>query len=122
MAERRSTSIGAILAAVLTASAVLVGLSSSPAQAAVPTDLTTLVNPMIGTQKEGNTFPGAALPFGMVQVSPDTGHATGYNYDHTKVWGFSNTHLSGVGCPAQGEVPLMPTVGAVNSADPNTYG
>ena len=95
---------------------------ASPAAAAVPADLTTLVNPLIGTQKEGNTFPGAALPFGMVQVSPDTGWGTGYNYDHTKLWGFSHTHLSGVGCSAGTEVPLMPTVGAVNSNDPGTYG
>ena len=81
--------------------AAVAGLPAVPAHAAVPADLTTLVNPMIGTQKEGNTFPGAALPFGMVQVSPDTGHGTGYNYDHGKVWGFSNTHLSGVGCPVR---------------------
>jgi predicted alpha-1,2-mannosidase len=111
-----------LLVAVAAAVAGLPALPASQAAAAVPADLTTLVNPMIGTQKEGNTFPGAALPFGMVQVSPDTGWGTGYNYDQTKVWGFSNTHLSGVGCPVQGEVPLMPTIGAVNSADPNTYG
>ncbi|MER7004206.1 GH92 family glycosyl hydrolase [Dactylosporangium sp. NPDC000555] len=104
------------------AAAVTVLAAGAPARAAVPTDLTTLVNPMIGTQKEGNTFPGAALPFGMVQVSPDTGWGTGYNYDQTKIWGFSQTHLSGVGCPVAGEVPLMPTVGAVASNDPNAYG
>ncbi|GAA2373466.1 GH92 family glycosyl hydrolase [Dactylosporangium salmoneum] len=104
------------------AAAVTVTAVGAPARAAVPADLTSLVNPMIGTQKEGNTFPGAALPFGMVQVSPDTGWGTGYNYDHAKVWGFSQTHLSGVGCPVAGEVPLMPTVGAVSTNDPNTYG
>ncbi|GAA2591143.1 hypothetical protein GCM10010399_21970 [Dactylosporangium fulvum] len=107
---------------VLAVAAVAVALPVTSAAAAVPADLTTLVNPMIGTQKEGNTFPGAALPFGMVQVSPDTGWATGYNYDHAKIWGFSQTHLSGVGCPVAGEIPLMPTVGAVNSNDPGTYG
>jgi predicted alpha-1,2-mannosidase len=101
---------------------VVIGPSALPVTAAVPADLTPLVNPLIGTQKEGNTFPGAALPFGMVQVSPDTGWGTGYNYDHTKIWGFSQTHLSGVGCAAGTEVPLMPTVGAVNSNDPATYG
>ncbi|HVK25039.1 MAG TPA: GH92 family glycosyl hydrolase [Actinokineospora sp.] len=93
-----------------------------PAGAAVPADLTTLVNPLIGTRNHGNTFPGAAMPFGMVQVSPDTGWNTGYNYDHTRVWGFSHTHLSGVGCGAATEVPLMPTVGAVTSNSPATYG
>ncbi|MGI5238961.1 GH92 family glycosyl hydrolase [Dactylosporangium sp. CA-139066] len=111
----------AVLGAACAAAAAIAGFDT-PAGAAVPADLTTLVNPMIGTQKEGNTFPGAALPFGMVQVSPDTGWGTGYNYDQTKVWGFSQTHLSGVGCPVAGEVPLMPTVGAVSSSDPNTYG
>ncbi|GAA4263101.1 GH92 family glycosyl hydrolase [Dactylosporangium darangshiense] len=111
------SALGAVCAAAIAVTAV-----GAPARAAVPADLTTLVNPMIGTQKEGNTFPGAALPFGMVQVSPDTGWGTGYNYDQTKIWGFSQTHLSGVGCPVAGEVPLMPTVGAVSTSDPNTYG
>ncbi|HVK25040.1 MAG TPA: GH92 family glycosyl hydrolase [Actinokineospora sp.] len=92
------------------------------AGAAVPADLTTLVNPLIGTRNHGNTFPGAALPFGMVQLSPDTGWNVGYNYDHTKVWGFSHTHLSGVGCAAATEVSLMPTVGAVTSNSPSVYG
>ncbi|MFC4131864.1 GH92 family glycosyl hydrolase [Hamadaea flava] len=106
-------------------SLIAFGLTVMPASrvlAAVPADLTTLVNPLIGTQKEGNTFPGAALPFGMVQVSPDTGWGTGYNYDNTKIWGFSQTHLSGVGCGAAGEFPLMPTIGAVSSNSPSVYG
>lgn len=122
MGDRLSRSLSALTAVTVTASMVVIGLSGPPAQAAVPADLTALVNPLIGTQKEGNTFPGAALPFGMVQVSPDTGWGTGYNYDNPKIWGFSQTHLSGVGCAAGTEVPLMPTIGAVNSSDPNTYG
>ncbi|MBB5868463.1 putative alpha-1,2-mannosidase [Allocatelliglobosispora scoriae] len=117
-----SRSLRVVLGFAVTASMVVVGVPGSPAQAAVPADLTTLVNPLIGTQKEGNTFPGAALPFGMVQVSPDTGHGTGYNYDRPKIWGFSQTHLSGVGCASGTDIPLMPTIGAVNSSDPNSYG
>ncbi|HVK22735.1 MAG TPA: GH92 family glycosyl hydrolase [Actinokineospora sp.] len=92
------------------------------AAAAVPADLTTLVNPFIGTRNHGNTFPGASMPFGMVQLSPDTGWGMGYNYDHTRVTGFSHTHLSGVGCAAATEVSLMPTIGAVTSNNPSTYG
>lgn len=60
--------------------------------------LTDLVNPFIGTENEGNTYPGAAVPFGMVQFSPDTGHNTGYDYSQNHIRGFSLVHLSGVGC------------------------
>ncbi|GHJ49262.1 hypothetical protein Cs7R123_66040 [Catellatospora sp. TT07R-123] len=115
-------SLAAASALALVASLLTAGLAAAPAHAAVPADLTPLVNPLIGTQKEGNTFPGAALPFGMVQLSPDTGWGTGYNYDQTKIRGFSHTHLSGVGCGSATEVSVMPTVGAVGSNDPNTYG
>jgi putative alpha-1,2-mannosidase len=91
-----------ISAGVIAAGGVL-ALLPATAQAAAA-DLTGLVNPLIGTRREGNTFPGAALPFGMVQVSPDTGRSTGYGYDSPQVWGFSQTHLSGVGCSAGTEI------------------
>ncbi|MDP2957042.1 MAG: GH92 family glycosyl hydrolase [Longimicrobiales bacterium] len=80
------------------------------------------VDPLIGTANGGNTFPGAVVPFGMVQWSPETtsGDATrrpapgGYQYDATRVRGFSLTHLSGTGCRgASGDVPFMPWVGRV---------
>ena len=58
----------------------------------------------------------------MVQVSPDNGGQAGYDYDNTRIYGFSQTHLSGVGCGALGELPLMPTTGAVDSADPARFG
>jgi predicted alpha-1,2-mannosidase len=83
-------------------------------------DLTRLVNPFIGTKGAGNTFPGASLAFGMVEVSPDTGGTAGYSYDDRSIFGFSQTHLSGVGCPALGDVPIMPTTGAI-VVDPNAY-
>ncbi|MGX6601388.1 GH92 family glycosyl hydrolase [Micromonosporaceae bacterium Da 78-11] len=104
-------------ALLLTAATLVAG--GSPADAAVaPVDL---VRPFVGTQNFGNTFPGAAAPFGMVQVSPDTGGQGGYDYLQTSIYGFSQTHLSGVGCGVAGELPIMPTTGAVTSADPNTY-
>jgi predicted alpha-1,2-mannosidase len=88
----------------------------SPAQ-----DLTSLVNPFIGTQNFGNTFPGASMPFGMVQESPDNGGATGYDYDTGTIYGFSQTHLSGVGCGMEGELPLMPTTGPITTTDYRSY-
>jgi predicted alpha-1,2-mannosidase len=61
----------------------------------------------------GSTFPGAALPFGMVQWSPDTPNAMppGYLYDDTQITGFSLTHLNGAGCPAMRDFPVFPVSG-----------
>ena len=78
-----------------------------------PVDLTAYVNPMIGTGGEGHTFPGATLPFGMVQLSPsndkdDWNWASGYNYAQTDIKGFAHTHLSGAGLSALGDILLMP--------------
>ncbi|MFJ5520442.1 GH92 family glycosyl hydrolase [Streptomyces griseoluteus] len=107
------------LAGVMAASA----LAATPARAAEPSDghLTDLVNPFIGTQNEGNTFPGAAVPFGMVQLSPDTGHRTGYDHTHDHIRGFSLLHLSGVGCPIGGDLPVLPTTGEVTATDNARY-
>ncbi|MEV4435810.1 GH92 family glycosyl hydrolase [Streptomyces sp. NPDC049585] len=108
-------------AAVLALVAVLgtAGLAPPAARPAEP--LTGLVNPFIGTQNEGNTFPGAAVPFGMVQLSPDTGHGTGYDYRHEHIRGFSTVHLSGVGCRIGGDLPVLPTTGEVTSTDNARY-
>ncbi|MGW3121770.1 GH92 family glycosyl hydrolase [Streptomyces sp. NPDC001107] len=93
------------------------------AQATEPNDgrLTDLVNPFIGTQNEGNTYPGAAVPFGMVQLSPDTGHYTGYDYSQNHIRGFSLVHLSGVGCGLGGDLPVLPTTGDVTQTDYAKY-
>ncbi|WP_258053114.1 GH92 family glycosyl hydrolase [Streptomyces sp. Ru73] len=102
----------------------LVG-ASPPATAAAPPggsgDLTGLVNPFIGTRNEGNTFPGAAVPFGMVQLSPDTGHSTGYDWDRKSIRGFSAVHLSGVGCGLGGDLPVLPATGDLTSTDNAVY-
>lgn len=82
-------------------------------------DLTQYVNPFIGTDGHGHTYPGAVMPFGMVQLSADT-RLTGwdgcsaYHYSDTIVYGFSHTHLSGTGCSDYGDILLMPTTGTVN--------
>ncbi|MEV7127819.1 GH92 family glycosyl hydrolase [Streptomyces sp. NPDC093260] len=109
------------LAGAVTASA----LSAAPvtARAAEPRHarLTDLVNPFIGTADEGNTFPGAAVPFGMVQLSPDTGHSTGYDYTQSRIRGFSLVHLSGVGCRLGGDLPVLPTTGDITQTDNAKY-
>lgn len=81
-----------------------------------PVDLADYVNPFIGTDKEGNTFPGACLPFGMVQLSPDNGYkgVKAYNYAKKSILGFSHTHLSGTGPGTKtnyNNILIMPTVG-----------
>jgi len=82
-------------------------------------DFTKLVNPFMGTAADGNTYPGAAFPFGSVQLSPDTkltgpGICGGYYYPDSTILGFSHTHLSGVGEPEYRDVLFMPTVGKIN--------
>src|SRR5579875_1800885 len=69
------------------------------------------VDPIIGTAGGGNTFPGASLPFGMVQWSPDTGSDAWYDYGQKRIHGFSLTHLSGAGCPVYGDFPVLPWSG-----------
>src|SRR5687767_9804558 len=79
-------------------------------------DFTRHVNPFIGTGGHGHTFPGATLPFGMVQLSPDTridnwDGSSGYHYSDDIIYGFSHTHLSGTGIPDGCDILFMPTVG-----------
>ncbi|OGV71069.1 MAG: alpha-mannosidase [Lentisphaerae bacterium RIFOXYA12_FULL_48_11] len=81
-------------------------------------DYTRYVNPFIGCAENGHTFPGACYPFGMIQASPDSGNCTwaycsGYMYLDEKIWGFSQTHLNGTGCPDLGDVQLQPFTGSI---------
>ena len=76
-----------------------------------------LVNPFIGTGGHGHTFPGATVPFGMVQLSPDTrltgwDACSGYHSSDPAILGFSHTHLSGTGIGDYGDILFMPTTGA----------
>lgn len=88
----------ALVAAVLF-SAVGLGAQSGPYES---------VDPLIGTTGSGNTFPGATLPFGMVQWSPDTNKDAWYFYGETAIRGFSLTHISGAGCPLYGDFGVLP--------------
>jgi len=77
------------------------------------------VNTFIGTGGHGHTYPGVSLPFGMMQLSPDTrlegwDGCGGYHYTDSIIYGFSHTHLSGTGISDYGDVLLMPTSGEVN--------
>jgi predicted alpha-1,2-mannosidase len=120
---RRRGVVGAALAALCAGllAAPQPALAAPEAGAAKAGELTGYVNPLIGTENEGNTFPGAAVPFGMVQLSPDTGHNTGYDYDQHSIRGFSAVHLSGVGCKLGGDLPVMPTTGDITSTDNAKY-
>ncbi|UYB38735.1 GH92 family glycosyl hydrolase [Streptomyces sp. Je 1-4] len=118
LSRTRLRTAGAVLAAALIGSALAV-----PAAQAEPPGgpLTDLVNPFIGSQNDGNTYPGAAVPFGMVQLSPDTGHFAGYSYDDDRIRGFSAVHLSGVGCGLGGDLPVLPTTGDITETDYAKY-
>ncbi|MCR6489424.1 GH92 family glycosyl hydrolase [Amycolatopsis sp. OK19-0408] len=101
-----------ILAGFLTLTAAATGLT--PVAAAAGRDTLEAVNTFIGTQDEGNTFPGASAPFGMTQVSPITSHYAGYRYTDTAIRGFGHFFLSGAGCWEQGGlVSTLPTTGEV---------
>ena len=81
---------------------------------AVDTDLASYVNPFIGTDGPGNTYPGATLPFGMVQLSPDIGipgwdRIAGYYYPDSIISGFSHLHLTGTGAGVLYDLLIMPT-------------
>lgn len=99
------------------------------ANTAIAQNLTKYVNPFVGTQNMGHTFPGASTPFGMVQLSPDTDtiyfsygdgynkdiyrYCAGYQYDDPTIVGFSHTHFSGTGHSDLGDILIMPTIGDI---------
>ena len=72
------------------------------------------VDPLIGTAGSGNTFPGATLPFGMIQWSPDTNNEAWYFYGDKQIHGFSLMHVSGAGCPLYGDFAVLPTSSELN--------
>ncbi|MGI4022395.1 MAG: GH92 family glycosyl hydrolase [Janthinobacterium lividum] len=94
----------------------LLFLLLNEASAQKKVDYTKLVNPFIGTGGHGHTYPGAVLPFGMVQLSPDTrlegwDGCSGYYTMDSLVYGFSHTHLSGTGIADYCDILFMPTTG-----------
>ncbi|GHH77717.1 alpha-1,2-mannosidase [Kitasatospora indigofera] len=121
----------AVVSSVLLAAFGAGGLATAPAHAAVP-NLTQYVDPFIGTDDSnapnpvgggagGSTYPGAVVPFGGVQFSPDTPTASpsGYRNSDTSIEDFSLTHFDGAGCPNNEDLPLLPVTGALG-ASPGT--
>lgn len=118
----------AMVAAGSGAAAAATAQTSTPALVGDPAGL---VNPFIGTGSGGpvvgqiDLFPGAAVPFGMLTFSPNTPSQPdggGYNYSDSSILGFSLTHISGPGCSAYGDIPILPTVGAIGSDPVATTG
>lgn len=89
-------------------------------------ELKRYVDPMTGTGGVGHTYPGATLPHGMMQLSPDTRRdgswegCSGYYHSDSLIYGFSHTHLSGTGCSDYGDILVMPFTGSA-SFDPTEY-
>ena len=126
MSRSRSLARAVAAAAVVSGGALIpFSATAGAAQrhaASYVSDPASLVNPFIGTTNGGDTFPGADMPFGMIQWSPDTNNRPeggGYQYTDTQLLGYSLTHLSGPGCGAEGDVPVLPTTGAV-AGDPTS--
>jgi predicted alpha-1,2-mannosidase len=117
MALPKSLAVAAVCA--VTTVGMIVPVSTASAAPALVADPASVVNPFIGTSNAADDFPGADVPFGMVQWSPDTPHRPdggGYEYNDSSITGFSLTHIAGPGCGAMGDVPFLPTVGAVNGS------
>ena len=90
-----------------------VGQATTPAPAYVVQDLVQYARPLCGTAADGDLYPGATAPFGMIQWSPDTGsgrHCGGYAYEDSSICGFSLDHLSGAGCNYGGNFAFMPVL------------
>jgi predicted alpha-1,2-mannosidase len=94
----------------------LIGILLYTGQVFAQNTLTQYVNPFVGTDATGHTFPGATIPFAMVQLSPDTridgswNGCSGYHYSDSFIYGFSHTHLSGTGCSDYGDVSFLPSL------------
>ncbi len=101
---------------------ILIWVTQSCARKEEPADM---VDPFIGTDYFGHTFPGAVVPYGMVQLSPDHDtqgwtYSSGYSYSDSSIVGFSHTHFSGVGMNSGGDILLMPTVKDKIQTSPGT--
>ncbi|MGW2832320.1 GH92 family glycosyl hydrolase [Streptomyces sp. NPDC001286] len=114
-----------LLAAVLAVTGATPALAATAAPPELLKDPTPYVDPLIGTKNGGDVFPGAVTPFGMFSFSPENtrGDATrtaapgGYQYDATRIRGFSLTHMSGTGCAGgSGDIPFFPYAGEVTSS------
>ncbi|MEV8510306.1 GH92 family glycosyl hydrolase [Actinoplanes sp. NPDC051475] len=122
---RRPLLLSCALAVAVVGSAVPTAAASAAVAPRAVADPAAAVNTLIGTNNNGETWPGADTPFGMVQWSPENtaGNQTrtvepgGYGYNNTKIRGFALTHLSGTGCAgASGDIPFLPYPGSVSGS------
>ena len=107
---------------VAASSLALLAACTSPKENEPSVSFAQYVNPMIGTDFTGNTYPGAQLPFGSVQLSPDNGlpgwdRIAGYFYPDTTIAGFSHTHLSGTGAGDLYDILFMPVTRPYKEAE-----
>src|SRR5688500_14586627 len=114
---RPAARIGALLCAVtaLIGAQVLAAPATPSAESRlVESRLVESVNTFIGSKDDGNTFPGASAPFGLIQVSPIGTHYSGWRYDDEKIFGFGHSFISGAGCWEQGgQVAVLPVTGTI---------
>lgn len=108
---------------IVTGFVLLVSCHANENTSSETTDLLQFVDPFIGTGFHGHTFPGAVVPHGRVQLSPDTHMfgweaSSGYHYDDTTLYGFSHTHLSGTGIGDLGDILFLPFTGNVADEKP----
>src|ERR1700761_5396695 len=109
----------------------LLPISSAHANEGTQRDLLSWVNPLIGTTNGGNVFPGAVVPFGMVQFSPEASPYRkgspiaapgGYEYRADKIRGFSLTNVEGWGCAGgSGDIPIMPVTEAITASPSSDF-
>ncbi|WP_041841900.1 GH92 family glycosyl hydrolase [Actinoplanes friuliensis] len=126
MSRVRAVLAGTVGAVLVVTLAPALPVVAAPAPVPLVGDPASYVDPFVGTTRGGNTWPGATRPFGMIAWSPTntTGDQTtapasnGYDYNVTKLRGFSLTHVNGAGCSpgAAGDVPIMPYVGDVTTS------
>lgn len=107
----RNYAIKAVSAIVSAAALISSCNTSSPAE-----DVCSYVDALVGTAYNGHTFPGACVPFGMIQASPETGrdiwkYCSGYSIDDDALIGFAQNHLNGTGCPDLGDILILPFIG-----------
>ena len=113
MLKKKTAYHNVVIVGIVTA--ILIGLPFF----AMAQNLTKYVDPFIGTGAHGHTYPGATVPFGMVQLSPDNGTqgwdwCSGYHYSDSMIAGFSHTHLSGTGIGDLCDISVMPASGLIN--------
>ena len=107
----------------IAASLLILAACSPKQETTVSTEYAQYVNPLIGTDFTGNTYPGAQIPFGSIQLSPDNGlpgwnRISGYYYPDSTIAGFSHTHLSGTGAGDLYDIMFMPVTRPYKEAEP----